>query len=148
MLNEKNLIPFSERTESEQREIRKKGGIKSGETRRRKRDMKSCLDELFQREIPDTLKIPLEKSGMEYVEDANYCETLVYTLMNKAIKGDTRAAALIMDIAGARQSDKTKQEELKLKKKEFKLREDAISKENDATLDKLDAVLGEIKSAF
>ena len=40
MANEENLIPFEERTESEQREIRSKGGIASGKSRRHKRDLR------------------------------------------------------------------------------------------------------------
>lgn len=48
MPNEKNLIPLSERTKSEQREIASKGGKKSGEVRRRKKSMKQVMDMLLQ----------------------------------------------------------------------------------------------------
>lgn len=48
MPNEKNLIPLSERTKSEQREITSKGGKKSGEVRRRKKSMKQVMDMLLQ----------------------------------------------------------------------------------------------------
>ena len=40
-----NLIPFSERTEAEQREIRRKGGKKSGAVRKFKADFKAALME-------------------------------------------------------------------------------------------------------
>ena len=43
MANEENLIPMDERTENEQREIARKGGKKSGEARRRKKDMKAKM---------------------------------------------------------------------------------------------------------
>ena len=49
MPNEKNLIPFTERTESEAREISAKGGKKSGETRRRKRTMKQVMETLLEK---------------------------------------------------------------------------------------------------
>ena len=43
MANDENLIPNSERTPNELREMTSKGGKKSGESRRRKRDMrKKC----------------------------------------------------------------------------------------------------------
>ena len=47
MANEKNLIPFgdSKRTESEQREIQRKGGIASGEARRKKKLFREILEE-------------------------------------------------------------------------------------------------------
>lgn len=53
-MNESNLIPFNERTEKEQREIARKGGIASGEARRRKRDLKEEL--LLLLEDEDTQK--------------------------------------------------------------------------------------------
>lgn len=51
MANEKNLIPFTERSESEVRELNRKGGIASGIARREKRDMayfaRLMLDEVI-----------------------------------------------------------------------------------------------------
>lgn len=46
-MNDKNLIPNSERTPSELREITSKGGKKSGESRRRKKTMKQVMDMLL-----------------------------------------------------------------------------------------------------
>ena len=46
-MNEKNLIPFDERTESEQREIARQGGIASGKARREKQQTKQILSELL-----------------------------------------------------------------------------------------------------
>lgn len=46
-MNDKNLIPNSERTPSELREIASKGGKKSGESRRRKKTMKQVMDMLL-----------------------------------------------------------------------------------------------------
>ena len=48
MANEENLIPFSERSESEVRELGSKGGKKSGEARRKKKSMKQVMDMLLQ----------------------------------------------------------------------------------------------------
>lgn len=39
-----NLIPFTERTKEEAKEISSKGGINSGKARRRKRDLKKLLE--------------------------------------------------------------------------------------------------------
>lgn len=46
-MNEKNLIPFDERTESEQREIARMGGIASGKARREKQQTRHILSELL-----------------------------------------------------------------------------------------------------
>ena len=48
MANEnKNLIPFNERTEEEQREIARQGGIASGKARREKQQTRQILSELL-----------------------------------------------------------------------------------------------------
>lgn len=48
MSNEQNLIPWNQRTESEQREYARQGGQKSGEVRRQRKAMKEqypkCLE--------------------------------------------------------------------------------------------------------
>lgn len=51
MPNEENLIPNSERTPNELREMTSKGGKKSGESRRRKKSMKQVMDMLLQMPI-------------------------------------------------------------------------------------------------
>ena len=61
MANEENLIPFNERTESEQRQIAQKGGIASGAARRRKRSMKEAADYYLSlpEKPPNIVKSPL-----------------------------------------------------------------------------------------
>ena len=44
---QENLIPFNERTEEEQREIAKMGGIASGEARREKATMRKTLEAML-----------------------------------------------------------------------------------------------------
>ena len=56
MANEQNLIPFDERTESEQREIATAGGIASGAARRRKRALKGLGGRLGNGNLPDFCK--------------------------------------------------------------------------------------------
>lgn len=45
-MNEKNLIPFDERTESERREIARMGGIASGKARREKQKTQQILADI------------------------------------------------------------------------------------------------------
>lgn len=47
MANEQNLKPFTERTKSEQREISRKGGIASGEARRRKKEFRELFESIL-----------------------------------------------------------------------------------------------------
>ena len=56
---EKNLKPFHQRTENEQREIRSKGGIESGKSRRRKKALRLALKEavnLQLKDLPDDMR--------------------------------------------------------------------------------------------
>ena len=61
-----NLIPNSERSPSELREMGRKGGIKSGESRRRNKRLRECaalLAEIFSeseegRKLIETFKAP------------------------------------------------------------------------------------------
>ena len=61
MANEKNLIPNSERTPSELREITKKGGIKSREVRRQKKTRPQKAKIRAENPAPTTAKKKLTK---------------------------------------------------------------------------------------
>ena len=59
-----NIIPNSERSPEELREMGRKGGIKSGESRRRKRDMLKMAkmwDEIFEAEATEEARAKREK---------------------------------------------------------------------------------------
>ena len=52
-MNDKNLIPFNQRTESEKREIAKKGGKKSGEVRREQKTYREMAKAMLSATITD-----------------------------------------------------------------------------------------------
>ena len=63
-MKQSNLIPNSERSPEELREMGRKGGIKSGESRRRKRDMLKMAkmwDEIFEAEATKEARAKREK---------------------------------------------------------------------------------------
>lgn len=100
MANEKNLIPFSERTESEQREIRSAGGIASGAARRRKRSLKDAADLYLS--LPVTNRGQWNKIARKQVdpEDIDNQMAMIIGLTGAATKGDARAAKVIIDLIG------------------------------------------------
>ena len=85
MANEQNLIPFSERSESEARENGRKGGVASGEARRR------------QRQLKDDFIALLEMIGDN---DKTNQENIAIATMAKALGGDIRAVEFIRDTIG------------------------------------------------
>lgn len=54
MANEGNLVPFSERSESEVREMNRRGGINSGKARRAKADLRKAMQEALQTTFTDS----------------------------------------------------------------------------------------------
>ena len=74
MANEENLIPMDERTENEQREIARKGGKKSGEARRRKKDMKAKMKLLLS--LQPSGKAPNPMDGIRLFDNQDLCMLL------------------------------------------------------------------------
>ena len=100
MANEKNLIPFDERTESEQREIASAGGIASGAARRRKRALKEAADLYLSLPVSDKRSWNrLARKGVD-PEDIDNQMAMIIGLTEAATAGDARAGKLIVDILG------------------------------------------------
>lgn len=122
MANEQNLIPYSERSESEARENGRKGGIASGVSRRRKRSLKEAADLFLSMPVTDTKTYnKMVLAGVD-PDDIDYQMAVVIGMTTKAIKGDAKAAKVLIEMLGG-----TKEEEAQ-----------------QTTLDKLDDVLDEI----
>ena len=94
MANEQNLIPMKQSKEEAMKNGRK-GGIASGEARRRKRDIKAALEALLEKEYKG-------KNG----EKLSGAEMIALKQMEKALKGNTRAFEVVRDSAGQKPIDK------------------------------------------
>lgn len=109
MANEKNLIPNSERTPSELREITKKGGIKSGEVRRQKKTLSELAKMIAENPAPTVAKKKLTKMGISD-EDANNNACIVAAVYDKAIKGNMQAVDKWEQLVAVSKSDESKYE--------------------------------------
>ena len=118
MANEKNLIPNSERSPSELREMRKNGGKKSGETRRRKKAMRDAMKELLSMPVMNT-KI-YNATAMMGVEPENIDNqaAILCSLILNAQTGNVLAAREIRSIIG----EDNETARIKMQKEEFKLK--------------------------
>lgn len=132
MANEKNLIPFSQRSENEAREYGAKGGRKSGEVRRRKKSMKQIMELLLEKRTfaPDdwTLLSDLGLNSVE-LEDEEITNLVIVNaaLLKKAKSGDVGAIKELRDII---QDDAYKKHKMKLDKEYLR-----IEKEKNAPPD-------------
>ena len=79
-MNEENLIPMNERSESEVRELGKKGGIASGKARRERKTLK------------EELLLLLSQGDTQ--------EKISLSLIKEALKGNTKAFEIIRDTVG------------------------------------------------
>ena len=91
MANEQNLIPNSERTPSELREMARNGGLASGEARRKRKTLKEEL--------------------LLMLSDGDVQEKISIALINEAINGNnagsvTKAFEVIRDTIGERPVEK------------------------------------------
>ena len=98
-----NLIKAEDLTSEELRARATKGGIASGKARREKKAMKDTLETL--------LKMPLKSSKYDDIEEIQSLaaikgknisvqEAIMLAQIQKAMKGDTRAAEFVRDSSG------------------------------------------------
>lgn len=121
MANEQNLKPIHELSTEEAKRRGRKGGKKSGEVRRKKRQMKDCMNLLLELPVTNTKDFnKLSRMGIP-VEEIDNKMMLVVALFNRAVTlGDVAAVKEIRNIIG----------------------DDAASQD---VIDKLDDVLKKIK---
>ena len=121
MANEQNLKPIHELSTEEAKRRGRKGGKKSGEVRRKKRQMKDCMNLLLELPVTSTKDFnKLSRMGIP-VEEIDNKMMLVVALFNRAVTlGDVAAVKEIRSIIG----------------------DDAASQD---VIDKLDDVLKKIK---
>lgn len=139
MANDENLIPFSERSESEVREFNAKGGRKSGETRRKKRDMRKKMQMI--------LSLPpsncddfnsVSEMGIDMSEIDNEMVMLA-GLFNEAKSGNVKAVREVRNILGEDDSAA----ETELRQKEFNMKKHGNDTKQNSEIPKLMEALRE-----
>lgn len=110
---QENLIPMSERSKDEVRELGQKGGIRSGEVRREKATMKATLEMLLNE---------TNKNGKTYRELATL------GLLKGAINGNAQNYRTILETLGElkqAEEDKTQRELTKVEELLSKIEDEA-----------------------
>jgi hypothetical protein len=96
MANEQNLKPFDQLTEEEQREIRSKGGKRSGEVRREKADLRRVIQTWLSEQATT------DKNG----NPMTGAELMAMVAVKEMSKGSARHWELLRDTAGFKPVDK------------------------------------------
>lgn len=103
MANEKNLKHFSKENREESVKNGRKGGIASGEAKRKKKTMKDMALMLLHSDLPEGeySDIILKLFPGAQQEDLRYDTAILANQIKKALtKGDTKAASFVRDTAG------------------------------------------------
>lgn len=107
MANDKNLKPFSELTESQQREIRRKGGKASVEAKRQRKSMREAMQiGMFELELPENEKDKLKSAGVKNEKDMDNQMAATIAMIKKAKEGDVQAYNAICAMLGEKPADK------------------------------------------
>lgn len=96
MAGEENLIPQSERTKEEQREIARQGGIASGKARREKADLRRQMQLWLESDVTT------DKHG----NPMSGAQLMAAIAAREAAKGNAKFWELIRDTAGFKPVDK------------------------------------------
>lgn len=102
----KNLIPITERSVEEQRELRVKGGKRSGEVRKAKAEARKAAEMvLYELKINDKGREALDLKGADLsslpdAEKIDGMTGLMISLLLNGMNGSAEAAKVLLNIAG------------------------------------------------
>lgn len=135
---QKDLIPMSERSKEEVKEIARKGGINSGKARRKKADLRKAMNSLLSSNVKNK---KIEEKLAEFGLEPTFENAMVLQVLNKAIaKGNVNAYLAILETVGTK--DKADKAEQKARIEKLKAETEAIKQgvdsKNDAGTDSLD----------
>ena len=98
---QEDLIPMNRRTEDEQKEITRAGGIASGKARRRKKTLQALTRQAMAAPLNEIGVAYMKRSGVDLSaldpEDFTAAMSIVIGQIRAAAAGDPRAARLISD---------------------------------------------------
>ena len=126
-MNESNLIPGAHSLTVEEQS---RGGKKSGESRRRKRDMKACMQLLLSLSAPEDDYKTLSDIGInveEFPEDITNMLVVNAAILKAAKAGDIQA---IRELRSIIRDDDYKKHKNKMDKERLKLAQKASERDN------------------
>lgn len=146
MANEQNLIKNDDLTPSERRENARKAGIASGKARREKKAMKDTLEVLLSMPLKSGKSTDLESiKNIAAVKGKNITvqEAIMLAQIQKAMKGDTRAAEFIRDSSGNMMNAESEARINKIKAETARIKGEDNGNDNDQVLEFIMAMRGQ-----
>lgn len=103
----RNLIPTTRLSETERRELSRKGGLASAAARRRKKDIREVFDALLSSPATPEMQEKAEKLGFDAETVGTIYDVLGVAMIDKALSGDGYCFQLVRDSAGDRPTEKS-----------------------------------------
>lgn len=102
----KNLIPIAQRSSDEAREMGRKGGKKSGEVRRKKRDTAKIANQLLSMKVKNNdIKHDLQNIGITVDSNTNMETAMLAGLLRRATMGNVLAIEKLYELCGDKDAD-------------------------------------------
>ena len=117
---DENLKPFHQRTENEQREIRQKGGIASGASRRRKKALRTALKEAMAmplKELHPDMQAAIMKAAKLGDAELTVSDAVLGSIIRSACAGNPKMMKILLDTIGESADIRLQERELKVKEK-------------------------------
>ena len=117
---DENLKPFHQRTENEQREIRQKGGIASGKSRRRKKALRTALKEsmaLPLKELHPDMQAAIMQAAKLGDAELTVSDAVLGSIIRSACAGNPKMMKILLDTIGESADIRLQERELKMKEK-------------------------------
>lgn len=127
------MIPLNRRTKDEQKEIAKKGGIKSGAVRRRRKAIKEILAGAWNIRLCDIEDPGVRKAFMTAAKSQDGKITIGEAMTNgmvlAMIRGNALMSQLVLDLMKESPAVKLKEKELRLREREIEIKEKLAEKD-------------------
>lgn len=94
-MNEENLIPISERSSEEVREMGKKGGIASGKARREKKIFKEAIEKQLGQSIDGMIKSMIEQAKSGNVQAITFLRDTIGEKPTDKVEADVKSDVTI-----------------------------------------------------
>ena len=115
-----NLKP--PRSKDEARERGSKGGVKSGQARRRKRDMKQAADLILSMRVQNPAVLEILEGLDVPEEERSYSMAVVVSMIREAIlNGNVRSAEFLRDLVGDGALARERKEKLRLERERLEM---------------------------
>lgn len=100
MAGEENLIPMSERSKAEARELGRKGGIASGKVRSANAEMRKRLEQIIKMTLHDGKADKIKNLADAKGANLTISDALLVKLITMALSGNIKAMNKLMELIG------------------------------------------------